>query len=84
MDRIAYERVREEIRIKDKAEDKGENEVYLQPVRSLSTRRDVPAALPPRRTPYPLCRMLGGPYAGLDEHGKLRVHRISTSGPSSP
>jgi hypothetical protein len=91
IERITYERVKEETRIKDKGyrmtcigRQRGEKDVYLQPIRSLDTRRDVPASLPPGRTPIPLCRRLGGARAGLDRHRKSRVHRISKPVPSTP
>jgi hypothetical protein len=90
MDRLAYERVKKEIRSKDKGHrmicigrERGE-EVYLKLISSLETKRDGQATLLPRRTPYPLCRWLGGPRARADGHGKSRVHRISNSGPSTP
>jgi len=57
MDRIAYERVKKDIRIKDKGHgmtcigrQRREKEVYLKLISSLETRRDVEATLPPRRT----------------------------------
>jgi len=46
--------------------------------------RQAPAALPPGKTRYPLCRRLGGPRTGLDGCGKSRPHRDSIPGPSSP
>jgi len=91
MDRIAYERVKKEICSKDKGhrmtcigKQGGEKEVYIKLIRSLETRRDFQATLHPGRTPYPLCRRLGGPRARLGGHGKSRVHRISTPGDRPP
>ena len=90
-DRIAYEHVKKEISSKDKGRgmtcigrQRGEEEVHFKLIRSLETRKGVQANLPPRRTPYPLRRRLGGPRARLEGHGKSRVHRISTPKPSTP
>ena len=43
-----------------------------------------PAALPPRRTLYPLYRTLGRLRARSGWHGKSRHHRYLIPGPSSP
>jgi hypothetical protein len=45
--------------------------------------RYAPAALPPGKNRYSLCRRLGV-LQGADRCGKSRPHRDSISGPSSP
>jgi len=44
----------------------------------------APAALPPGKTRYPLCRRLGGHQGQSDQVRKIRPHRHSIPGPFSP
>jgi hypothetical protein len=56
----------------------------LSAKRGVGSQHLAPAALPPRKTRYPLYRMWVGPRAGLDVCEKSRPHRDWVPGPSSP
>jgi hypothetical protein len=49
----------------------------------MSDQRQAPAALPPGKTRYPLCRRLGGPQGRSGRVRKIFPRRDSIPGPSS-
>jgi len=60
--------------------------LFLEPRRWMGVdgQRHAPAALPPEKTLYPLYRRLGGPQGRSEQGRKIRPHRVSIPGQSSP
>ena len=86
----AYHMNRSKVNPRTGHEGPEEEQMYSSALPSTSAldgvggQRDVPAALPPGKTRFPLCRRLGGPQGRSGRVRKVSSHRDSIPGPSSP